>query len=112
MQLALFDRISSTIDHLQHRLSVVETGPLKVIDAIQCVDGFTLSVQASTFHACTPRASSGPYRTVEVMAGRGVLPSRFMLEEEDVCDEPMIYRFVPIDMVAHVIDAHGGILGC
>ena len=33
---------------------------------IKCKDGFTMSVQASSDHACTPRDNTGPYAAVEI----------------------------------------------
>lgn len=36
------------------------------VPAIECADGFTMSVQASRSHYCTPRNDVGPYTAVEV----------------------------------------------
>ena len=43
------------------------------------------------------------------MARRGALPRRFLIENDELEDEYAVYRYVPIETVAYVIDAHGGI---
>jgi len=39
---------------------------LEIRPAIECIDGFMMSVQASSMHYCTPRENQGPYSEVEV----------------------------------------------
>ena len=109
MQMALLAFESDTLETLQNRLSAPLVIEPKTIDCILCCDGFELSVQASDFHACTPRRLRGPYRTVEVMGRGGPLPRRFLTENDEPDDEYAVYRYVPIETVAYVIDAHGGI---
>lgn len=110
MQMALLAFESDTLEILQSRLSAPLTIELKTIDGILCRDGFELSVQASDFHACAPRRLCGPYRKVEVMARRGTLPRRYLGDnDESGGDDYAIYRYVPIETVVNVIDAHGGI---
>lgn len=103
-------QLRTLVETLQERLCVVPPGPLKVIGPITCSDGLILSVQASTFHACFPRRQQGPYQMVEVYAPRGLFPARYGFEDEDAADdERLVYRHVPIDLVAYVISSHGGI---
>jgi hypothetical protein len=35
------------------------------VPKIECVDGFSISVQASSTHYCSPRDNEGPWDTVE-----------------------------------------------
>ncbi len=72
-----------------------------------CADGFSMSVQASQFHYCSPRNDSGPYSHVEVG-----FPSR---EEELLApyvdgDEVMmggVCGMVPVEVVFAVMMKHG-----
>lgn len=108
--LLLSPQLQELVEALQLRLSTVPPGPIKVIDPVRCVDGVMLSVQASTCHACFPRRENGPYQNVEVYAPRGLFPARYKLEDEqDVDDDHIVYRHVPVDVVAFVIQDHGGI---
>ena len=34
--------------------------------SVKCLDGFTVSVQASSFNYCDPRTDTGPYTSVEL----------------------------------------------
>lgn len=101
----------TTIDQLQALLGkparLIHGYPFKdVLPAIKCVDGTTLSVQASENHYCTPREDVGPYTEVEVWcikATTNVAP-----HFDYVDDEPSAY--VPIEAVVQFIDAHGGLV--
>lgn len=42
-------------------------GLIVIRERVVCADGFTLSVQASDFHYCTPRSKEGPWTHFEVM---------------------------------------------
>ena len=64
-------------------------------------DGFTISVQASEFHYCTPRKSDAKeYRSVEIWL--------FNEDEKPVTEDPQPY--VPVNVVRELIEAHGGIV--
>lgn len=71
---------------------------------VECADGYSLSVQASEYHYCTPRRNSGPYTHVEVWH----CGSPEILDEYGNGDDP--YAYVPIEIVAELIDNHGGFL--
>ena len=78
--------------------------------AITCADGFTMSVQASENHYCSPRLDvCVKYETVEV---------GYPSEKEDIfmpyAEEPekpceTVYAYVPVSQVTLVIAKHGGI---
>lgn len=99
----------NTFDRLQKHLATetvnTTTGlTYKVpVDLVKCVDGTTLSVQASQGHYCTPRADKGPYTEVEVWC-----ISAPVTEFDYSDDEPSAY--VPIEDVVRFIDNHGGMI--
>lgn len=77
---------------------------------IVCADGFTMSVQASAFHYCTPRDSFGPWNSVEI----GFPSERveaFMPYIDGEASDPTdtVYGYVPIELVAQAIVDHGGV---
>lgn len=73
------------------------------IDRMVCVDGTTLSVQASETAYSTPRSNTGPYTEVEVWC----ISNPDVTEFEYSADDPAGY--VPIKQVAAFIDRHGGL---
>ena len=88
----------------------------KTRDYVVCADGFTMSVQASENHYCSPRADGA-----EVIYGR--VEIGFPSEHEPEFDEYVeqledatinwtgsVYGGVPADIVALVIAKHGGMV--
>lgn len=78
---------------------------------IVCVDGTSLSVQASRNHYCTPRNDKGPYTHVEV-GYPSIRPPQVWIDE--YCEDPSaplntVYPYIPIELVLFFIAAHGGI---
>ena len=80
---------------------------------IECNDGEHLSVQASLCHYSIPRENNGPYTHVEV-GYPSVTPGEKWREyfdgdfdESDGTDSD--YGYIPINLVAEFIKAHGGI---
>lgn len=77
---------------------------------ILCRDGFTLSVQASRGHYCSPKVTDSPYYiSVEIGYPSTLLPKDF----DEYCkrrDKPLdtVYGYVPIRMVIELIDSHDG----
>lgn len=71
-----------------------------------CADGFTISIQASRGHYCTPRGdkADGEYTTLELG-----YPSK-REETLEKYREDTIYPWVPIEAVEQVIENHGGIV--
>ncbi len=78
---------------------------------IKCNDGFSISVQASSTHYCTPQITmEGPYNEVEVG-----YPSEAEPLLEKYADDPddlthTIYCWVPIEIVEEIIKKHGGMV--
>ena len=90
----------------------------KTRDYVVCADGFTMSVQASENHYCSPRANGA-----EVIYGR--VEIGYPSEREPEFDEYVedlsqdgkdinwtgsVYGWVPSDIVALVIAKHGGMV--
>ena len=86
---------------------------------IVCADGFTVSVQASKYHYCSPRSKwdgrpedwSGPYTHVEVGFPSEIPePWQKWLEycESDYKPTETVYARVPVEMVRDLIAFHGG----
>ncbi len=67
-------------------------------------DGTHLSVQASKYHHCEPKADHGPYRTVEVYHWPD---DENFFEDYSVEDSPASY--VPVPIVNFYIMKRGGL---
>lgn len=84
----------------------------KIVPQIVCADGLAFSVQTSSHHYCTPRDDRGPWTEAEVG-----FPSERIEEflpyidgdPETIDPTSAVYGYVPLDLIAKVIDAHGGI---
>lgn len=75
---------------------------------IECVDGFTMSVQADKGKYCDPKTDSGPYLSAEVG-----FPSHYDIHLQPFAEDPSsptetIYGWVPAHIIRMVIDSHGG----
>lgn len=71
-----------------------------------CADGFTISIQASRGHYCTPRRDLKDCEYTHLELG---YPS----EHEDLLDgyrEGTVYPYVPIEVAGQVVEKHGGIV--
>lgn len=80
-------------------------GHSTTVPAIKCADGFTMSVQASRTHYCTPRNDVGPYTAVEVG-----FPSKHENRLAPYGDNNSdVFAWVPVDVLDEIIRAHGGL---
>ena len=77
-------------------------------EAIKCVDGFSMSVQASKSHYCTPRDNFGPYSKVEVGFPSERVEEFMPFAEDANSPTNTVYAWVPIEIVEQVIESHGG----
>ncbi len=75
-----------------------------------CKDGFSVSVQASSFHYCCPRVDGAErYEAVELGFPSDEDPI-IMDYAEDYSDPTgTVYGFVPVSVVNELIEKHGGI---
>lgn len=83
----------------------------KIRPHVQCADGFTVSVQASSFHYCVPRID-GDCNYEEVELGYPNAEDPLINEYAEDYDRPTetVYACVPIDVVNQLIEKHGGIV--
>jgi hypothetical protein len=77
---------------------------------IRCRDGWSASVQASQHHYCSPRRDSGPWDSVEV--GYPSSEEDALLPYADEPGDPLssVYGYVPLAVVARVVEARGGLV--
>jgi len=82
----------------------------KVVPRVKCVDGFSMSVQASDSHYCDPRENKAfQYLSMEIGYPSEKV-KEFMPYSEDY-DDPTgtVYGRVPVEVIDAVIEQHGGI---
>lgn len=94
-----------------HGSPIRRSAQLKLIPRMICMDGFSLSVQASEIHGCLPQRRDGPYSHVECACPSEAVPALmpYILEEEGVSPVQSVYRRVPVDLVQAVLNSHGGL---
>ncbi len=93
---------------------------MKNFKKITCADGFSLSVQASSFHYCSPRTDDGPWTAVEVG-----FPSAKDSALEKFAEDPgaplevhsdgsssvqTVYGWVPAAVIKALLENHGGVV--
>ena len=79
--------------------------------AIKCADGFSMSVQASESHYCSPRVTGlGFYDSYEV--GFPSERDGLLMPYAEKPERPTetVYGWVPASIVATVIAKHGGVV--
>jgi hypothetical protein len=76
---------------------------------IICNDGFTMSVQGSRTHYCTPRVTQDSYYRMEI--GFPSDQEDLIMEYAESPDRPTdtVYGYVPCEVIESVIIKHGGI---
>ena len=77
---------------------------------LYCNDGYSISVQASAFHYCSPRLNGlQDYKSVEL--GYPSTEDELINEyaEDDLDYTNTVYGYVPIEVVEKLIEKHGGI---
>ena len=79
------------------------------IPHLVCADGTLLSVQASQIHHCHPRSDFGPYDSAEVAVSTRISEWDAFNAEPDVPEAPFVYRRVPLEMIADLINRRGGL---
>lgn len=99
---------------LKETYSIKELAGFEMIERkprVTCNDGFSVSIQASEYHYCTPRINlkNGGYYSVEL---------GFPSQEDDLIKPyaedsssftQTVYGYVPIGIVDELIMKHGGI---
>ncbi|QDP63447.1 MAG: hypothetical protein GOVbin703_194 [Prokaryotic dsDNA virus sp.] len=78
---------------------------------VECADGFTMSVQASSGNYCEPRENDADrYESVEIGYPSAEEKLLIPYAEEPETPTDTVYGWVPADIVRHIIDKHGGIV--
>lgn len=104
-----------TFDEFVQRIDAndpVEKGGRRMVKAVRCADGFSVSIQASVFHYCTPRATV-PYSQYSAYELGYPSEGDDLIEEyAETPDRPprSIYAWVPREVVAQLVEKHGGIV--
>ena len=91
--------------HLKHPQRRGVGGP---VPPVVCADGFVMSVQANEFVYCEPKNNMGPWRSVEIGFPSRVEPLLLNYAESPGNWTDTVYPYVPVELVAAVIEVHGG----
>ena len=76
---------------------------------IVCNDCFSMSVQGSYGHYCTPRVTQDYYSEMEIGFPSEVEDLILKFAEDNSWPTGTVYPCVPVDIIQQVIDKHGGI---
>jgi len=96
--------------HDWFKISYVETA-FPHFPALECEDGFTMSIQGSASHYCSPRSEfnpAQPYSAVEVGFPSQVEPALLAFAEDASDPTGTVYGCVPVRVVEKVVASHGG----
>jgi len=79
---------------------------------VVCEDGFSMSVQASEYHYCSPRISGLGESYIAVEVGFPTEEENLLIEHAEDPDEPTgtVYPYVPAQVILDVIEKHGGMV--
>ena len=89
----------------------IRMAQIKVLPRFVCADGFSLSVQASDFHRCSPQNLTGPYSTVECGCLSEPVPELmpYITLEDGIPQTECSYQNVPVEVLVALINQHGGL---
>lgn len=78
---------------------------------VECYDGFSISIQASELHYCTPRTNEvgTVYETVELGYPSDYDDIILAFAEDEESPEDSVYPYVPVLLVDRLLKKHGGI---
>ena len=78
------------------------------VKPIECVDGFTISGQATRHHYSTPRNDIGSWTAVECGFPSADVPGMADYKDGDDADTDSVFGYVPVEIVEAVLAQHGG----
>ena len=79
---------------------------------VECADGFSMSVQASSYNYSHPRRDrASSYSQVEVGMPNSPEPLLTLYAEDSLDLTNTVYPYVPRQVIVDVICKHGGIIG-
>ena len=77
---------------------------------IKCADGFTMSVQGSAYHYCSPRITGlAIYNNYEIGYPSEAEPLLMPYAEDADHPTDTVYGYVPVQVLVDVIAKHGGV---
>ncbi len=81
-----------------------------IIGRLECTDGFSMSVQASSGHYCFPR-ETGKYNYSEFELGYPSEVEPLIIKWAEQAKKPTdtVYGYVPAEVIDEVIEKHKGI---
>ncbi|MBM37827.1 MAG: hypothetical protein CMO97_02025 [Woeseia sp.] len=79
-------------------------------ELVRCADGFSMSVQASTYNYCSPRNNTGPWDSVEVGFPSDYEHCLMPYAEEPDRPTETVCGYVPNVLVRSIIEVHGGLV--
>lgn len=84
-------------------------GFFPIAPPVICRDGFSISIQAGAHHYSRPRSPTGPWQQVE--CGFPSVVDTILMPYAETEDDPLhtVYAYVPVMVLAQVLEAHGGI---
>lgn len=85
-------------------------GDFRLLKEVVCMDGFSISVQASSGYYCKPKETgASEYQLVE--CGYPNKVPEFILEYAEDSERPTdtVYGYVPVELVNKLINLHGGV---
>lgn len=100
--------------HKQHRKEerIRDRAYRSPIPAIECNDGFRISVQASEFAYCAPRVTDEiEYYKFECGFPSAEVPELREWRDGDGDDVDNVFGYVPVAVIVALIEKHGGIKG-
>jgi len=113
-----------TLPKSRHYQDLLHEKPQEARAAVVCKDGFTMSVQASAYHYCSPKIHNAEsYTEVEIgypnnreplldkyCEGYGLWVKGKELFKDSTFKNA-VYPYVPADVLIEVIMKHGGMIG-
>jgi hypothetical protein len=88
--------------------NVRENGGVTFRPRFDCPDGFSVSIQASRYHYCSPRENNQPaYSTVELGFPSEAVEAWLPYAEDEDRPTETVYGYVPLDVVAAALTEHG-----
>jgi hypothetical protein len=71
-----------------------------------CLDGFTVSVQASLGHYCSPQNNEGPYFTFELGFPSEKQEELMSYAEDETDPTGTVYSQVPLSIILSILNQH------
>lgn len=97
--------------HLSSLLKL-ETPYIQIRPRIICSDGFSVSIQASTYHYCIPRNNIGPYTHFELGFPSEIVDDWIpYCEGHSESEDPRekVYPRIPIHLIVNELKLHGNV---